>query len=248
MLMRFATKPHTRKRAAALVSVGLAVILGSVLSMNMLGPRSAAPRGLTGGVTALSRGYQGVRNQPVSSSKAVATNLIPHSADLNPHSGVDLADADLQYLNSEKLLIPVAGVNSSQLRDTFADARSEGRLHEAIDIAAPRATPVLAAADGTTARLFNSRLGGTTLYEFDKTGRFVFYYAHLSAYADGITEGRDLRKGDVVGYVGDTGNAGPGNFHLHFAISKLDTPWKWYPAERAIDPYPLLAGSERAGR
>src|SRR5262249_51271280 len=154
--------------------------------------RSAAPREFTGGVTALSRA---VRNQPVSSSKAVGTGLIPKSADLNPHGEVDLADADLQYLNSQKLLIPVAGVNSSQLRDTFADARSEGRRHEAIDIAAPRATPVLAAADGTTARLFNSRLGGTTLYEFDKTGRFVFYYAHLSAYADGITEGRDLRKG-----------------------------------------------------
>src|SRR5262245_20500995 len=122
--MRFATKPHTRKRAAALVGVGLTVILGSVLSMNMLGPRSAAPRELTGGVTTLPRRYQAVRNQPVSSSKAVGTDLIPHSADLNPHREVDLADADLQYLNSEKLLIPVAGVNSSQLRDTFADARS----------------------------------------------------------------------------------------------------------------------------
>jgi len=151
----------------------------------------------------------------------------------------------MDYLRSEGLQIPVAGVTASQLRDSFSDGRSEGRQHEAIDIAAPRGTPVLAAADGTTARLFQSRLGGTTLYEYDKSGRFVFYYAHLSGYADGVAEGKTIRKAEVLGYVGDSGNAGPGNFHLHFAISKLSTPWKWSGGE-AINPYPLLGGKVAA--
>jgi len=152
-----------------------------------------------------------------------------------------VSSEDLEHLRSEGLQIPVAGVKSSQLRDSFSDARSEGRRHEAIDIPAPLATPVVSAADGIVGRLFNSRLGGTTLYCFDKTGQFVFYYAHLSGYADGVAERKAIRKGEVLGYVGDTGDAGPGNFHLHFAISKATTPWKWYGGD-AIDPYSLLGG------
>jgi murein DD-endopeptidase MepM/ murein hydrolase activator NlpD len=167
---------------------------------------------------------------------------MPASNTVNSHAGVSaVTNADLEYLRSEHIVIPVEGINAGQLRDTFNEARSEGRQHDAIDIMAPRATPVLAAADGTIARLFNSRLGGTTLYEFDKSGGFIFYYAHLSGYADGITEGKAVHRGDVVAYVGDTGNAGAGNFHLHFAISKLATPWRWYGGD-PIDPYPLLGG------
>ena len=153
-----------------------------------------------------------------------------------------VSTGDVEYLRSEGLQIPVAGVNRSQLRDSFSDARGEGRRHEAIDIPAPRATPVVSASDGIVARLFNSRLGGTTLYCFDKTGQFVFYYAHLSGYADGIAERKPIRKGEVLAYVGNTGDAGPGNFHLHFSISKASTPWKWYGGD-AIDPYPLLGGN-----
>jgi len=153
-----------------------------------------------------------------------------------------VSSGDVEYLRREGLQIPVAGVNRSQLRDSFSDARGEGRRHEAIDIPAPRATPVVSACDGIVARLFNSRLGGTTLYCFDKTGQFVFYYAHLSGYADGIAERKAIRKGEVLAYVGDTGDAGPGNFHLHFSISKASTPWKWYGGD-AIDPYPLLGGN-----
>jgi murein DD-endopeptidase MepM/ murein hydrolase activator NlpD len=153
-----------------------------------------------------------------------------------------VSTGDVEYLRSEGLQIPVEGVNRSQLRDSFSDARGEGRRHGAIDIPAPRATPVVSAADGIVAKLFNSRLGGTTLYCFDKTGQFVFYYAHLSGYAEGIAERKVIRKGEVLAYVGDTGDAGPGNFHLHFSISKASTPWKWYGGD-AIDPYPLLGGN-----
>ena len=128
-----------------------------------------------------------------------------------------------------------------QLRDTYDEARSEGRVHDAIDITAPKGTPVLAAADGTVIKLFQSARGGTTLYVRGTDDRTIYYYAHLSAYADGISEGKSVRRGDVIGYVGDTGNAGAGNYHLHFEISVTDDPKRWYGG-RPLNPYPLLTG------
>jgi len=100
-------------------------------------------------------------------------------------------------------------------------------------------TPVLAAADGKVARLFQSQRGGITLYQADSSGLYFYYYAHLQRYADGISEGKDLKRGDVIAYVGDTGNAGAGNYHLHFAISKPLTPGKW-SGGTPINPYPFL--------
>lgn len=148
---------------------------------------------------------------------------------------------DLSYLQSRNLLIPVQGVKASQLRDTFNSGRSQGRKHEAIDIMAPGGSPVLAASDGVIKKLFNSELGGITLYEQDPSGRYVYYYAHLMRYADGIAEGQTLKRGQVIAYVGDTGDAGPGNYHLHFAISKISSPRQWSGGD-PIDPYPLLGG------
>jgi murein DD-endopeptidase MepM/ murein hydrolase activator NlpD len=133
----------------------------------------------------------------------------------------------------------VSGVPASRLRDTFTQARSEGRQHDAIDIMAPQGTPVLATTDGLVLKLFQSDRGGITLYELDPSSRYVYYYAHLMRYADGITEGKQLRRGDVIAYVGDTGNAGAGNFHLHFAISKPTSPRKWSGGD-PINPYPFL--------
>ena len=149
-----------------------------------------------------------------------------------------VTDADLNYLASRDLLIPVAHVTAKQLRDTFNQARSEGRRHDAIDIMAAQGTPVVAVSDGTVVKLFLSERGGITLYELDPSRRFVYYYAHLMSYAEGIIEGRQLRRGDVIGYVGDTGNAGAGKYHLHFAISKL-TSQRWSGGD-PINPYPLL--------
>jgi murein DD-endopeptidase MepM/ murein hydrolase activator NlpD len=148
-------------------------------------------------------------------------------------------EADLTFLASRNLLLPVEGLKAGQLRDSYYDGRSEGRAHEALDIMAPQNTPVLAAADGTVAKLFQSDKGGITLYQLDQSGLYYFYYAHLSRYADGLQEGKALKRGEVIGYVGDTGNAGAGNFHLHFAILKPKAPGKWsggFP----INPYPLL--------
>jgi murein DD-endopeptidase MepM/ murein hydrolase activator NlpD len=156
-----------------------------------------------------------------------------------PKVATTVTDADLNYIAARNLLIPVSGVPASRLRDTFTQARSEGRQHDAIDIMAPEGTPVLATTDGLVLKLFQSDRGGVTLYELDPSGRYVYYYAHLIHYADGITEGKQLRRGDVIAYVGDTGNAGAGNFHLHFAISKITSPRKWSGGD-PINPYPFL--------
>jgi len=137
------------------------------------------------------------------------------------------------------LIIPVAGVRSDQLRDTFSDARAEGRIHDAIDIPAPLGTPVVAAADGTIVKLFHSDRGGTTIYQLSTDSRFIFYYAHLDRYAEDLAEGHIARQGEIIAYVGDTGNAGAGNYHLHFSIAVVSDPKKYWQGVN-INPYPLL--------
>jgi murein DD-endopeptidase MepM/ murein hydrolase activator NlpD len=142
------------------------------------------------------------------------------------------------------LLIPVAGVRPEQLQDTFDDARSEGRVHDAIDIIAPRNTPVLAASDGRVVRLFQSAKGGTTLYQLAAADEHVvFYYAHLERYADGLAEGHVARRGETIAYVGDSGNATPGNTHLHFQIYRVADPKHFWTGDN-INPYPLLRGAQ----
>jgi murein DD-endopeptidase MepM/ murein hydrolase activator NlpD len=143
-------------------------------------------------------------------------------------------------LASMRLLIPVEGIKPEQLQDTFKDARSEGRVHDAIDIVAPRGTPVLAATDGRVVKLFQSAKGGITFYQLAAADEhYVLYYAHLERYADGLTEGHVARRGETLAYVGDTGNATPGNTHLHFQIYRVADPKHFWTGEN-INPYPLL--------
>ncbi len=139
------------------------------------------------------------------------------------------------------LLIPVQGVTTEQLEDTFNDTRGTGRRHEAQDIMAARGTPVLATSDGTVEKLFTSKRGGLTIYEFDPTRTHAYYYAHLASYANGLSEGSPITRGQVIGYVGSTGNASPDAPHLHFAIFVLGPEKQWWKGT-AIDPYPLLGG------
>lgn len=140
------------------------------------------------------------------------------------------------------LLLPVPGVRASALRDMFYEGRDNNqRGHEAIDIAAPRGTAVLAVDDGRIVKLFLSQPGGLTLYQFDPTGRFAYYYAHLDRYADGIREGQTVRRGTVIGYVGSTGNARPDAPHLHFAIFRLGADKQWWKGE-PINPFGFLGG------
>jgi murein DD-endopeptidase MepM/ murein hydrolase activator NlpD len=141
------------------------------------------------------------------------------------------------------LAIPVAGVKADQLVDTYTQARAGGaRVHDAIDIMAPHGTPVLAAAPGTVEKLFFSKGGGgITAYVRSEDGRWIYYYAHLQAYAPGLKEGGKLRRGDRVGTVGSTGNANPAGPHLHFAIHRMAAGDDWHEGT-AVNPYPLLAG------
>ncbi len=124
------------------------------------------------------------------------------------------------------------------MRDTFTEARG-ARVHEALDIMAPRDTPVRAVEDGPIEKLFTSEAGGTTLYQFDPSGKYCYYYAHLERYADGLREGQMLRRGDLLGYVGSTGNAAADAPHLHFAIFRLTPERQWWKGE-PVNPYPVL--------
>jgi murein DD-endopeptidase MepM/ murein hydrolase activator NlpD len=138
-------------------------------------------------------------------------------------------------------MIPVRGIGPQQLRDSYRDARSGGRVHNAIDIMAPGGAPVVAAADGTIRRLRTGGLGGVTIYQVGTDGQTLYYYAHLQRYAAGIREGMPVRRGEVIAYVGDTGNAGTGNYHLHFSVGRLTNPDRWWDSEN-VNPYPLLVG------
>lgn len=140
---------------------------------------------------------------------------------------------------SARLMIPVSGIGPQQLRDTYSAARSEGRIHNAIDIMAAHMTPVLAATDGVIRKFFYSARGGNSIYQLSPDGTMVFYYAHLDSYASGLAEGQQVKRGQLLAYVGDTGNAGAGNYHLHFAIWTVTDPKKFYDGEN-INPYPLL--------
>ena len=141
-------------------------------------------------------------------------------------------------LEGRTLALPVVGARTIDLRDSFEETRGS-RRHEAIDILAPRGTGVVAVDEGKVAKLFRSKEGGITAYQFDRDEAHAFYYAHLDRYAEGLTEGTYLRRGDPVGYVGTTGNAPPGTPHLHFAIYELGPEKQWWSG-KAIDPYPLL--------
>ena len=140
------------------------------------------------------------------------------------------------------LVVPVLGVGADQLSDTFTDDRGGGaRLHEALDIMAPRGTPVVAAAPGRIGRLFQSDAGGNTIYVRSGDRRTIHYYAHLDAYAPGLREGQEVSRGQRLGTVGSSGNASPEAPHLHFAILRTTPDAKWWEPATAINPYPLLA-------
>ena len=143
-----------------------------------------------------------------------------------------------EALERRDLLVPVEGIDSDDLVRSFSDARG-GRKHEALDILAPRNTPVKAVEGGTIARLFSSKAGGITIYQFDPSDQYCYYYAHLERYAPGLAEGDKVGKGQVIGYVGTSGNAPKETPHLHFAIFQLSAAKRWWEGT-PIDPYDVL--------
>jgi murein DD-endopeptidase MepM/ murein hydrolase activator NlpD len=187
---------------------------------------------------------------PVVSPTATPTLTIPSPTpttqpiiEPTPQPTATIQPSPIAPTTSSSLLIPVAGVRPEQLRDTFQEARSEGRVHDAIDIPAPLGTPVLAAADGRIVKLFQSERGGTTIYQLDPDNKTIYYYAHLERYADGLMEDHLARRGEIIAYVGDTGNAGAGNYHLHFSILIVSDPKRYWDGTN-INPYPLLRGPQ----
>jgi murein DD-endopeptidase MepM/ murein hydrolase activator NlpD len=165
---------------------------------------------------------------------------------VKPDNAAPVAFAQQVVVGPAGLAIPVVGVRADKLEDTFDDARSAGRRHDAIDIMAAEGTPVIAAADGTIEKLFNSARGGTTIYERSPDGNWVYYYAHLSAYAPGLAEGQQVKRGQVIARVGHTGDASAAGPHLHFAINRMAAGERWWNGT-AINPYPLLAGKKASG-
>ena len=144
----------------------------------------------------------------------------------------------IEELRRRRLNLPVEGVRADKLVPTFDEARGD-RPHEAIDIMSPRGTPVIATEDGRIAKLFWSKAGGHTIYQFDPSSRYVYYYAHLDRYADDLAEGQEVKRGQTIGYVGSTGNAKADAPHLHFAIFLMTPEKRWWDGA-ALDPYPVL--------
>lgn len=149
----------------------------------------------------------------------------------------DLDDA-IEDLRKRRLDVPIA-IERSALHSSFAETRGGSRQHEAMDLLAPRHTPVVAVEAGIIARLFNSKAGGITVYQFDPTTSYAYYYAHLQRYADGLEEGATVSRGQVLGYVGTSGNAPQNTPHLHFAIFVLDKDKRWWQGT-PIDPFDVL--------
>lgn len=173
---------------------------------------------------------------PDAAASAEATHRTPPTTSAMPVPAMPAS------VTAGTLLLPVQGITRQQLQDTFSDARSQGRSHDAIDIMAPAGTPVLAVADGSIEKLFTSERGGLTIYQFEPSGRLAYYYAHLQRYADGLAQGQTVRRGQVIGHVGSTGNANPEAPHLHFAIFVLGPERRWWEGQ-AINPYPVLQGT-----
>lgn len=168
-------------------------------------------------------------------------------ATVNPPGAPPVAIAEGLVIGPAGLAIPVEGVKQKELLDTFDDARSNGRVHDAIDIMADEGTPVIAAADGTIEKLFFSDGGGgNTVYERSTDGKWMYYYAHLSSYAPGLHEGQQVKQGQVIATVGHTGNASASAPHLHFAINRMEPGERWWQGS-SINPYPLLAGKKASG-
>ena len=172
-----------------------------------------------------------------------AETISPTPNELPPTPTIESTPEKTEVIVSpaSNLAIPVVGIKPEQLRDTYNDSRSENRRHDAIDIMAPRGAQVVAAADGEIARFFDSERGGITIYQYSRDKKLIYYYAHLERRADSVKEGDFVKQGTVIGYVGDTGNSGAGNYHLHFAVWTVDDPKRYWEGTN-INPYPLLGG------
>ena len=228
--------PRDGKRTAVLATgFLLAVVSLSFVAVFAL-PGQTPSAGLSGKTMS-------VDTRKGTSAPAHAVALVPRACTAAMQRGRDddnRATTDLEVLMARGLSLPIAGIRSELLVDSFSDGRG-ARKHEAIDIQAPRDTPVVAVDDGCVVKQFKSVAGGITLYQFDTEGRYAFYYAHLERYADGVNEGTVLKRGELLGYVGTSGNAPPNTPHLHFAIFRLGPEKKWWQGT-PVNPFKVFSG------
>jgi murein DD-endopeptidase MepM/ murein hydrolase activator NlpD len=177
--------------------------------------------------------------QPVSAARGATTSPGRSVRTAQP----TIVSETIAALRDRHLQLPIATAHTDVMRGQFAGTREGGRRgHEAVDIMAPRNTPVHAVDAGTIAKLFQSRQGGTTIYQFDPERRFCYYYAHLESYAANLREGQTVSRGEMIGFVGTSGNAPPTTPHLHFAIFELNADRRWWQGT-AVDPYLAFGGA-----
>jgi murein DD-endopeptidase MepM/ murein hydrolase activator NlpD len=242
--------PHHTTIRAFTAGAGCGFLAGAFVAAvivwqfgNVIGTRTAALRHSSPTAAAMNRWSDGVDDAGAAvlegeERPAATTGHDSAPAAPAPDAAIGPPAESPKELAGRDLDVPVQGVRPDQLVRSFSDARGE-RRHEALDILAPEGTPVLAVEEGTIARLFLSKAGGITIYQFDSGARYCYYYAHLQRYADGLREGQRVRKGEVIGYVGTTGNAPKNTPHLHFAVFRLTADKHWWEGT-PIDPYDVL--------
>ena len=231
------SEPHARD--VGRIEVISYVECALVIAMVLLAAAMARGLGMTTGTAAdlRSDSLTGLGDS-VDVARRESAGDLP-SARPGPSTRTPASSADLDVLASE-ITMPLAGIDPAKLHDSFNDLRGGGvRRHEALDIMAPRRTPIRAAASGRVLKLFTSKAGGLMVYAADSTERFILMYAHLDAYADGLRADQPLQRGELLGYVGSTGNASPNAPHLHFALAQTDNVTEWWKGT-PIDPLPIL--------
>lgn len=243
--MRRVDRVRFERRRRLLGVFGLAFTLGALTAAVAIWRADTIAAGYTrGGLplpVASPEAVEAPRRGAAAAPAASPSTTVAPSPAVTATSGSDGGDASdtVRALRARRLDLPVDGVQPSQLRDSFDERRSGIRRHEAIDIMVPRGTPVRAVENGRVAKLFRSVAGGLTIYLFDPSETFAYYYAHLDRYADGLEDGRSVRRGEVIGYAGSTGNASEEAPHLHFAIFQLGPERRWWEGE-AINPFTVL--------
>jgi murein DD-endopeptidase MepM/ murein hydrolase activator NlpD len=223
-------RKHTAGRGPLIAALVAAFLGGAATDwwLRVNGP----PRPVV--TTLLSAERVDARDPPV---RPEAPRVEPARAAVQPDTRPGAA---IEELRRRDLRVPIDGMQVASLKGAFEERRGGDRPHEAVDILAARHTPVHAVEDGTIAKLFFSKAGGNTIYQFDPSGRFCYYYAHLERYADGLTEAERVARGDVIGYVGTSGNAPPGTPHLHFTVFELTPERRWWKGT-AIDPFLIFS-------
>ena len=238
---------RTRERMVAMLAIGFC--LGALTTTYVTWRRAelgigagivAPPAATSTGTTAApaAGAEQPDDDGAATPEEIVQTAPVVGPADAAPEPAPVVTGTDLEVLRGKPLRMPIDGIARAALQPSFDQTRGS-RRHEAIDILSPRGTPVRAVEDGTVAKLFTSERGGITIYQYDPTGTYCYYYAHLDRYADGLREGQALGAGEVIGYVGTTGNAPADTPHLHFAIFRMPATGRWWEGT-PIDPYEVL--------